>query len=58
MSFKHHYVILKRHSFFILLVLKICTFGFADYMLHNREYSNDSLAIKWMMLFMIVCFMV
>ena len=22
---------LKRHSFFILLVLKICTFGFADY---------------------------
>lgn len=24
-------MVLKRHSFFILLVLKNCTFGFADY---------------------------
>lgn len=29
-------MVLKRHSSFILLVLKNCTFGFADYT--NRNY--------------------
>lgn len=38
------YVILKRHSFFILLVLKICTFGFADYI---KLIPNALFIMSW-----------
>ena len=38
-------MVLKRHSFFILLVLKNCTFGFADYISTGNyvlQYSTDN----------------
>lgn len=41
------YVILKRHSSFILLVLKNCTFGFADYIIYFMARLSLLYSLLW-----------
>ncbi len=41
-------MVLKRHSSFILLVLKNCTFGFADY----TAYKNPPFRVSFSLYFL------